>query len=127
MGQADLDKNLSTTEHQNADLMRVRFAMESLVIYRQLLKEPILAELRFLLEHLNSDHPGVMRAAASYSSLCQMLYEAGTGLKSFIVEKILYTENVFSREAEAQGAACLKGPLEAAVKADLKQIGRAHV
>jgi len=122
MGQVSFDKGQSKSKYEKNDLMQVWFAMESLVIYRELLQDPVLAELRFLLEHLNSDKPDVMRAVASYSSLCHMLFKSGAGLKSYIVEKILYTENTFSREAETMGAECLTEPVEAAVKADLKRL-----
>lgn len=122
MGQADFDKEQMKQKMELTDLLQVRFALESLVIYRQLLQDPILAELRFLLEHLSSDHPEVFRSIASYSSLCRLLFESGVSLKSAVVEKILHTENAFSREAEKQGSAYLKGPVEAAVKADLKRL-----
>ncbi len=122
MGQAVFDKEQLKNNKEQTDLLQARFALESLVIYRQLLQDPILAELRFLLEHLSSDHPEVFRSVASYSSMCRMLYEADVNVKAAVIEKTIHTENAFSLEAEKQGAACLKGSVEATVKEDLRRL-----
>lgn len=106
----------------STDLIQARIALESLVIYRQLLQDQPMKELHLLLEHLCLEHPDIFRSIALYSSLCHKLLQAGNGLKSTIVEKIIHMENAFSQAAEVEGAECMKCSMEAAVKSDLKHL-----
>jgi len=104
---------------KKADMQQARFALDGLVIYRQLLQDQILADLSMLLEYMCTDYSDVFPAINLYSSVCHKLFQSGTGLKSAVIERILHAENVFSRAAETYGAECLKGSMEAAVKSDL--------
>lgn len=101
------------------DMRQARFALGGLVIYRQLLQDQILADLSMLLEYMCTDYSDISPAISLYSSVCHNLFQIGTGLKSAVIQRILHAENAFSRAAEANGAECLKGSMESAVKSDL--------
>lgn len=99
-----------------------RFALDALVLYKQLLQEDVLKSLYSLLVHLSSKSADVFHSIDLYSSLCLGLFEAGTGLKAYVIEKVLHTENPFTRTAEIKGPGCLAGSLEATVKNDLNHL-----
>jgi predicted AAA+ superfamily ATPase len=104
------------------DMRRARFAAASLVIFRTMRQDGLIAELCRMLEHMDSESPDMFRIIDLYSSVGHRLFTAGTGLRGYIIERLLYNENPFSREAEAEGAKCLTGAIAAAVKNDLAQL-----
>lgn len=117
------DSSVRTSDNRMpTDLMQARIALESLVIYRQLLQDQTMMELHLLLDHLCLECPDIFQSIALYSSLCHKLLQVGTDLKSTIAEKIIHMENAFSRAAEVHGAECLKESMEAAVKGDLMRL-----
>lgn len=103
-------------------LKRARFALSAVTIFRPVLQDELLAGLNTLLGHLDSDNPDVFRAVDLYGSLCRELLMRGTGLKTYMIEKMLYTENAFSLGAETRGADCLEGRIGEAVKRDLEHL-----
>ncbi|MGI6668142.1 MAG: ATP-binding protein [Acetivibrionales bacterium] len=111
-----------SVKSRQSGLRQARLALSSLTVYRPVLLDRLLAGLDTLLAHLDSDSPDISRAVDMYGSLCHELLVRGTGLKTHIIEKLLYTENAFSLEAEAKGADCLEGRMGEAVEHDLEQL-----
>jgi len=93
----------------HAGLHSARFAARALVVYRSLGQDALISELRSLLEYVDSDWPDLFYTTDLYCSVGNRLLRAGLGLKAYIIEKILHTENPFSIAAESMGAACLAG------------------
>ncbi|HOJ81410.1 MAG TPA: hypothetical protein PLG72_11235, partial [Clostridiales bacterium] len=93
----------------HAGLHSARFAARALVVYRSLGQDALISELRSLLEYVDSDWPDLFYTTDLYCSVGNRLLRAGLGLKAYIIEKILHTENPFSIAAESMGTACLAG------------------
>lgn len=104
---------------KNDCLNKARFAMESLVMFRQLHQSRIFTELHSLLLELSLEKPDPFRSVSLYSSLCQQLFNAGTSLEEYIIDSILHTETPFSRAAEICGAESLGGSAGTGLKHDL--------
>ncbi len=100
------------------------FAVDSPVIYRQLLQDEVLTELRSLLKLLALDNGSAdpFNAAGLYCSVCSKLFNAGMGLREYVLNKLMHSENCFSRAAGINGAACLDGALKASVRHDLEAL-----
>lgn len=105
--------------NERAHVERVRFAASAVVLYGQILQDGIAGDLKLLLTHLNDGNGDIHGMIELYGHICRKLYKAGIGLKEHIIEKVLYSENAFTQEAEIRGAACLDGCVGAAVKSDL--------
>lgn len=100
------------------------FAADSLVIYRQLLQDEVLTDLRSLLMllALGDSSAEQLNAAGLYCSVCSKLFNAGMGLKEYISNKLIHSENCFSRAAGINGAACLDGALKVSVRHDFEAL-----
>jgi hypothetical protein len=104
-------------------LAETLLAADSLIIYRQLLQDEVLTELRSLLKLVFDNRSAdSFDAAGLYCSVCSKLYSAGMGLKEYVLSKLLHSENCFSRAAGVNGAGCLDGPLKASVRRDLETL-----
>ncbi len=104
------------------ELLRARFAASALVVYRALKHDGLVAELCRMLEHLGAECPDMFSILDLYGSVGNRLFTAGTGLKGYIIDKLLHTDNPFSRAAEAAGEECLTGAMSAGVESDLAQL-----
>jgi predicted AAA+ superfamily ATPase len=104
------------------NLRRVRFAASALAIYKDLRRDVLINDLCVLLEYMDSDTPDLFWIIDLYSSLVCKLFKVGTGIRKYIVNKLLHSENPFSIAAETKGAECLKGAMAAAVENDLAQL-----
>ncbi|NLK87789.1 MAG: ATP-binding protein [Clostridiaceae bacterium] len=104
------------------DLRRARFAAGALVVYRALKQDGLVAELCQMLGHMDSERPDLFRIIDLYSSVGYRLFAEGTGLKGYIIDKLLHTESPFSRAAEAEGEKCLTDSMAAAMANDLGQL-----
>ncbi len=122
MKENDIDSNKVQPEPERIDLRRARFASGALVVYKALKQDGLVTELCQMLEHMDSEHPDLFRIIDLYSSVGYKLFAEGTGLRGYIIEKLLHTESPFSRAAEAGGAECLTGAIAAAVANDLGQL-----
>jgi hypothetical protein len=71
---------------------------------------------------MDSERSDLFRIIDLYSSAGYRLFSEGTGLRGYIIDKLLHTENPFSRAAEAEGAKCLTGKMAGAVVNDLGQL-----
>jgi predicted AAA+ superfamily ATPase len=104
-------------------LAETLFAADSLVIYRQLLQDEVLTELRSLLKLVfDNRSANPFDAAGLYCSVCSKLYSAGMGLKEYVLNKLLHSENCFSRAAGVNGTGCLDGALKTSVRRDLEAL-----
>lgn len=104
-------------------LAETLFAADSLIIYRQLLQDEVLTELRSLLKLVfNNRSADPFSAAGLYCSVCSRLYSAGMGLKEYVLKKLLHSENCFSHAAGVNGADCLDNALKASVRHDLEAL-----
>lgn len=100
------------------------FAADSLVIYGQLLQDEVLTDLRSLLKLLALDERSTepFNAARLYCSVCGKLFNAGMGLKEYVLNKLMHSENCFSRAAEVNGAGCLDSALKVSLRHDLEAL-----
>jgi hypothetical protein len=103
-------------------LRKARFAAGALVVYKAMKQDGLVAELCQMLEHMDSERSDLFRIIDLYSSAGYRLFSEGTGLRGYIIDKLLHTENPFSRAAEAEGAKCLTGKMAGAVVNDLGQL-----
>ena len=122
-----MKENNSNTANTQPDagrieLRRARFASGALVVYKALKQDGLIAELCQMLEHMDLGRPDLFRIIDLYSSVGYRLFSEGTGLKGYIIGKLLHTENPFSRAAEAGDTERLTGPMSAAVRNDLAQL-----
>ena len=111
-----------TQDKRQNIMVKVRFGMEALTLYSPLLQDDILKSLYSLLIHLGTKDADVFHLVNLYSALNLGLLKIGSGLKAYIIEKILHAENPFTRAAEMNGMDCLTESMEAAVINDLDHL-----
>lgn len=104
------------------ELKQIRFSSAAITVYRSVRNDRLVRDIGALLFMLGSDQPDLLGIIDMYSSVGQRLFSAASGLKEYIIDKILFTETSFSRAAEFDGAGCLSGAMEAAVRSDLAHL-----
>ena len=78
---------------------RTQIALESLGIYRALLKDPVINKLKELLEYVENNPGNNIGILSSYNEFYHTLIEKGKGssLKNYIIIKILFQDNMYAR------------------------------
>lgn len=76
-----------------------QIALESLGIYRALLKDPVIKQLKVLLAYIEDNPGNNMGILSSYNEFYHTLIEKGKGssLKNYIIIKILFQDNIYAR------------------------------
>ncbi len=80
-------------------IQKTQVAIESLAIYRELLKDPVIDKLKILLGYIE-DNPGDnIGILSTYNEFYHTLMEKGKGcsLKNYIIVKILFQDNIYAR------------------------------
>lgn len=98
-----------------------KLSLDSLAVYRGLLKDDVINCLYDLLLSISSDNPDIYKVISEYSEFYFRLMEHGKGIgfKSYLAEKIIFSENVFSKSAQSVDYKDLSVELKSAVTRDL--------
>ncbi|WPX07733.1 ATP-binding protein [Anaerocellum danielii] len=85
----------------NEKIKLYRLCFESLKVYRNLLHDSVLEKLYSFICYIDNGNQDLKRVLNLYSTVYYNLLEAGKGcsLKEYIVEKILFSENTFTKLA----------------------------
>lgn len=80
-------------------IQKTRIAIESLGIYRGLLKDPVISKLRILLEYVENNPDHHMGILSTYNEFYHTLMEEGEGcsLKNYMIIKILFQDNIYAK------------------------------
>lgn len=115
---------MNISENVQLEIARVRFAMESLSIYRNLLGDGVLTTLHSLLSYLESNDCDLYQAVKLYSSFCSKLMasESPSSLKDYIISKMLMDQNPFTLIAEHETFNCLDPILVTAMENELNAL-----
>ena len=98
-----------------------RIAMESLGIYRALLKDPVISKLKMLLEYVENNPSNNIGIISEYNEFYHTLMEKGKGcsLKNYIIVKILFQDNPYARLVQENQHIELTNPIRLAAIEDL--------
>lgn len=99
-------------------------AMNQLGIYRGILKDSVIISLYSLIKDLNKKENDLNEIISEYYNFYYELMESSTGkgLKSYIAEKIVYSENTFAKISQNTDFEQLPSEIKAAVANDLKNL-----
>ncbi len=80
-------------------IQKTRIAIESLGIYRGLLKDPVISKLRILLEYVENNPDHHIGILSTYNEFYHTLMEEGKGcsLKNYMIIKILFQDNIYAK------------------------------
>lgn len=80
-------------------IQKTQIAIESLGIYRSLLKDPVISKLKTLLEYIENNPGNNIGILSTYNEFYHTLMEKGKGssLKNYIIIKILFQDTVYGR------------------------------
>ncbi|HHX62169.1 MAG TPA: ATP-binding protein [Epulopiscium sp.] len=80
-------------------IQNTQIAMESLGIYRTLLKDPVISKLKILLEFVENNPTNPIGILSTYNEFYHTLMEKGKGcsLKNYMIVKILFQDNIYAR------------------------------
>ncbi len=78
---------------------KTQIAIESLGIYRALLKDPVISKLKILLEYVESNPGNNIGILSAYNEFYHILMEKGKGcsLKNYIIVRILFQDNIYAK------------------------------
>lgn len=83
----------------NFKIRSTRLALESISIYRNLLRDPVIKKLYLLLDYADGDKVSLEKIIDLYNSFFFELLQSGAAsLEGYIVDKIIFDENPFSRD-----------------------------
>lgn len=100
--------------------MNINNELRSLVIYRNLLDDEITQNLIDIFDILNDPENSFFEECVSlYSDLCSKLFEKEISLSDYILDLILYDENIFSKQCSKVGFVNVKKNLRDAAFHDL--------
>jgi len=101
-----------------------KLALDSLGVYRGFLKDDVVKSLYSLLEYLKTENIDIYEVISKYCDFYYKLMEKskGNGLKSYISEKIVFSENVFSNACQNSTYEDLSEELTKAAAEDLKNL-----
>jgi predicted AAA+ superfamily ATPase len=100
-----------------------RLALDSLCIYRNLLKDPIIKKLKLLLEYICLDDKELSQSINLYNDfLYSLLDKDEDSLEDYIVNKIIFDENSFSKNVHKLNADKKKELIKNAVSLDLENL-----
>lgn len=99
---------------------------ESLSIYRDLLKDEVIEKLYSLIEYLYLDGKDLYKVFKYYNEFYSTLLKKanGQGLKDYIIEKILFSENIFAKLSAKEGFDNIKDEIKLAISNDLDSLER---
>lgn len=102
-------------------IKKVRLAFSALSVYRPLLQDGVMDSLRTLINYLDGDSPDLFKSLELYNSFFFGLVHAGNtaSLRDYIIDKVIYDDNPFSRQAEALDFNGLDNTIKAAAIKDL--------
>lgn len=118
----ETDKDMG--DKLTAELNHIKFSSLALVLYKNLRYDDLIIDLDMIFVLLIHEKPDIFNLTDLYSSIGYKLLSAASGLKEYFIEKIIFSENLFSRAAEFDGAGCLTGTMGAAVRNDLAHLQR---
>lgn len=80
-------------------IQKKQIAMESLGIYRALLKDPVMSKLKMLLEYVENSPDDNIGILSAYNEFYHILMEKGKGcsLKNYVIVKILFQDNIYAK------------------------------
>ena len=105
-------------------IKRTRIAMESLGIYRALLKDPVISKLKILLEYVENNPSNNIGIISEYNEFYHTLMEKGKGcsLKNYIIVKILFQDNAYARLVQNNQQIEKNNPIGLAAIEDLESL-----
>lgn len=119
---AHVEKAAGRRNTPTAELSQIKLSASAIVLYKDVRNDGLIRDLNMLLNLLSGEQTDIFTVIGLYSSIGHRLLSAATSLREYFIEKILFSENPFSRAAEFSGAGCLTGVMEAAVKNDLAHL-----
>ncbi|MGE5390386.1 MAG: ATP-binding protein [Deltaproteobacteria bacterium] len=97
-------------------LEKVRIVLDSLILYRGLLQDPVVAALRRFID-ISGD--GRAKALSAWHDFAYSLYQSGHSYQEHWLELIRCDDNPFSAQAEFSGSTGLSASMINAIKNDL--------
>ena len=118
-----------TLNNDNNNILETKLMLDSLCIYRNLLRDPVISRYYSLVEHVSnssSNSSGISDFLRLYTEFYNSLASINnnTDFWGYMIEKIVYDENAFSSQAGITGASKFSIP-ETAVRNDLKALHKA--
>ena len=106
------------------DIKKARLSLKSLSIYRNLLKDKVICKLNALLDYIDGGEIDLSKSVGLYNNFFFELAACSsiTCLKEYMVDKILYDDNPFSRQAEALDFGSIDSTVKAAARNDLSYL-----
>lgn len=107
---------MSTKSIENTQI-----AIESLGIYRALLKDPVISKLKTLLEYVANNPGNNIGILSTYNEFYHTLMEKGKGcsLKNYIIVKILFQDNIYTRVVQDHPSIATNNQIRLAAIEDL--------
>lgn len=100
-----------------------RLALDSLCIYRNLLKDPIIKKLKVLLEYICLEEKELSQSINLYNDFLYSLLDKDVdSLEDYIVNKIIFDENSFSKNVYKLNEDKKKALIKNAVSLDLENL-----
>lgn len=100
-----------------------RLALDSLCIYRNLLKDPIIKKLKVLLEYICLEEKELSQSINLYNDFLYSLLDKDVdSLEDYIVNKIIFDENSFSKNVHKLNEDKKKVLIKNAVSLDLENL-----
>jgi len=102
-------------------VIEYKLALDSLGVYRGILEDDVIKSLYSLLSDLKRADCEILEIISDYSEFYYKLLESGNGkgLRNYIVEKIVFSENAFSRAVQSNEFEKISEELKNAVATDL--------
>ncbi|MBC2581749.1 ATP-binding protein [Clostridium sp. DJ247] len=104
----------------NNEVKRIKLALDSISIYRQLLEDKVINRLHTLVNYINSEDIDLGHFISLYNDFFYTLAcNSNNSLKEYIVDKIIFQESPYSRIVETPEFNERKNPFEEAIRNDL--------
>ena len=115
----------NSTDLEN-NINELRLVFEALSIYRQALSDKILNKLYILIDYIYKGNSELCEFINKYNSFYNALthVEASNSLTNYIIDYIIFNENVFSRKAEFMGIDELESSFRLSVERELNYLQR---
>jgi len=107
-------------------IQKTRIAMESLGIYRGLLKDDVISKLHILFEYLAKNPHDIIGTLSIYNEFYYTLMKKGEGcsLKDYIIEEIIFHDNIFATLVQKGGLEHISCNIAQAATQDLKNLAQ---
>lgn len=105
-------------------IRRMKINLESLGIYRNLLKDSVIEKLHKLINYLDKNENTISEIINLYNDFYYELMEInnGFGLKQYIINRIILSENIFSKKAQKDNLCNIGFSIKQAVANDLDSL-----